>query len=56
MLDFGCLLQELSRLDAELPVMLEHLPDPNDYDLAAAFVRQVARQEAIALQPGDGRK
>ena len=45
----GTLLRELARLDADLPVMLEHLPDEESYTLAAANVRQVAVQEGLAL-------
>ncbi len=43
------LLAELSALDADLPLMLEHLPDDAAYDAAAAHVRQVALQGGIAL-------
>lgn len=43
------LLAELSALDADLPLMLEHLPDDAAYDAAAAHVRQVAMQGGVDL-------
>jgi hypothetical protein len=39
----------LDALDADLPVMLEHLPDDAAYDAAAAHVRGVAAKEGIRL-------
>ena len=43
------LLGELATLDADLPVMLEHLPDDAAYDRAAAHVRRVAQQVGVEL-------
>lgn len=43
------LLNELATLGADLPVMLEHLPDEAAYDAAAAHVRLVAAAEGLAL-------
>jgi sugar phosphate isomerase/epimerase len=48
-LDYATLLHELDRLDPNLPLLLEHLPDEDEYRAAAAHVRQVARQEGITL-------
>jgi sugar phosphate isomerase/epimerase len=48
-LDLHTLLRELNRLDPTLPVMLEHLPNEAEYDLAAAHVRTVAQEEGILL-------
>jgi sugar phosphate isomerase/epimerase len=48
-LDYAALLQAVKALDADLPLMLEHLPNENEYDLAAAHLRAVAQQEGIAL-------
>lgn len=42
-------LRELARLDGEIPVMLEHLPNEHEYDLAAAHVRQVAADLGLSL-------
>lgn len=48
-LDWATFLREMSRLDADLPLMLEHLPDEAEYDLAAAHIRQVAAENDIKL-------
>jgi sugar phosphate isomerase/epimerase len=48
-LDLQTLLRELNRLDPALPIMLEHLPNETEYDLAAAHVRAVAQKEGILL-------
>ena len=40
-LDYRVFLQELNRLDPDLPLMLEHLPDASEYDAAALHIRQV---------------
>ena len=48
-LDLQTLLRELNRLDPTLPIMLEHLPNETEYDLAAAHVRAVAQEEGILL-------
>jgi sugar phosphate isomerase/epimerase len=48
-LDYRTLLLELDRLDADLPLMLEHLPAASEYDLAAAHLRDVAREVGVAL-------
>jgi len=48
-LDYAVFLSELARLDPDTPLMLEHLPSAEAYDLAAAHVRGVAAQESLAL-------
>lgn len=48
-LDYRTLLRELSGLDPDLPLMLEHLPGQEDYDGAAAYVREVAQEVGAAL-------
>lgn len=48
-LDLRTLLRALKQLDPTLPIMLEHLPNETEYDLAAAHVRAVAKEEGIAL-------
>jgi sugar phosphate isomerase/epimerase len=42
-------LQELSRLNPDLPVMLEHLPDEAAYDRATEHLREIAVQEGLSL-------
>ena len=48
-LDYRTLLGELSRLDADLPVCLEHLPSEAEYDAAATHVRGIAAEIGIRL-------
>lgn len=48
-LDYPVFLRGLTRLDADVPLMLEHLPNEDDYRAAAAHIRKVADQEGIAL-------
>jgi sugar phosphate isomerase/epimerase len=46
-LDYRTFLREANRWN--VPVMLEHLHNPEDYQLAAQYVRQVAAEIDIAL-------
>ena len=48
-LDYPALLHGLVQLDPDMPLMLEHLPSQEEYRAAAAYVREVAHQEGIAL-------
>lgn len=48
-LDLHTLLRELHKLAPSLPIMLEHLTNETEYDLAAAHVRAVAKAEGITL-------
>lgn len=48
-LDYRVFLSELDKLDADIPIMLEHLSDEQEYALAAAHVRSVAAELQIAL-------
>jgi sugar phosphate isomerase/epimerase len=47
--DHATLLRALDPLDADLPVMLEHLPDADAYALAAAHLRMTAASVGITL-------
>ena len=47
--DYRTYLRELNQLDAEVPLMLEHLPDEEEYKLAAEYIRTVAQQEGISV-------
>lgn len=49
-LDYARFLKELSRLDPDLPVMLEHLPNEEEYREAAAYVRSVAGETGVELR------
>jgi sugar phosphate isomerase/epimerase len=48
-LDYRVFLTELNKLDADTPLMLEHLPSEAEYSLAAQHVRAVAAGEGIEL-------
>ena len=48
-MDYRTFLCELDKLPPSTPLMLEHLPNEAEYDLAAAHVRGVARQEGLSL-------
>jgi len=48
-LDYQTFFKKLSRCDPDMPVMLEHLPESQMYDQAAAHLRQVARELGLAL-------
>ena len=48
-MDYGALLTELDRLD-DVPLMLEHLPDPQEYALAAEHVRSVAKEVGVTFR------
>ena len=48
-LDYRVLLTELNALQRDIPAMLEHLPNENEYILASHAVRQIAAQNKITL-------
>lgn len=43
-LDYRTYLTEVSKLAEDVPVMLEHLPNAEEYAAAAVYIRQVAQQ------------
>jgi sugar phosphate isomerase/epimerase len=49
-LDYGVFLTELSRLDPDTPLMLEHLPSADEYAAAAQHIRQVATEKGLAFR------
>ena len=49
-LDYATYLRELARLDPDTPLMLEHLPSPEEYALAAKHVRAAAVGVGVALR------
>lgn len=50
-LDYGVFLEELSRLDADTPLMLEHLNDISEYREASSFLRRVASEKGLSFCP-----
>jgi sugar phosphate isomerase/epimerase len=49
-LDYSAYLRALNGLDPDLPLMIEHLPDEEEYKAAAAFIRQKAETEGVAIR------
>jgi sugar phosphate isomerase/epimerase len=47
--DYQALLRGLDKLRPDLPVMMEHLPNDEEYDLAAEYIRGVAREAGVAV-------
>ena len=52
MIDYSVLLREAAKLPAETPLMLEHLETEQDYDLAAAEVKNTARKIGVSFETG----
>lgn len=48
-LDYHRFLRELDPLDADVPLMLEHLPTAEEYVLAAEHIRAVASEASVRL-------
>ena len=48
-LDYRTYLGELAKLPGDIPVMLEHLPNAEEYAAAADHIRQIAASEGIDL-------
>lgn len=48
-LDYRVFLSELNQLDKDTPLLLEHLPNGQEYALAATYIRSVAAELQIAL-------
>jgi len=49
-LDYSVYLQELNKLIPDVPLMLEHLPNEEEYTLAAKHVRAVAKEIDINIK------
>jgi sugar phosphate isomerase/epimerase len=48
-LDYATFLRELDKLEPDVPLMLEHLPNAEEYALAANYVRTVAGSVGVKL-------
>ena len=48
-LDYGTFFREASKLSPDLPLMMEHLPSAEEYNLAAGYLRSVAQEEGVGL-------
>ncbi|MGO8703681.1 MAG: sugar phosphate isomerase/epimerase family protein [Candidatus Brocadiia bacterium] len=49
-LDYAVFLQELDRLEPDMPLMLEHLKTDEEYRLAADYVRSAAQRTGIRIR------
>jgi sugar phosphate isomerase/epimerase len=49
-LDYKVFLQELSKLDPDTPLMLEHLPNEKEYETAAKHLRSVAEAAGVTFK------
>ncbi|MGQ9732838.1 MAG: sugar phosphate isomerase/epimerase family protein [Candidatus Zipacnadales bacterium] len=49
-MDYPTLLKELDTLDPNIPLLIEHLSTEEQYDQAAAFIRQTAEQVGIQIR------
>jgi sugar phosphate isomerase/epimerase len=49
-LDYGALLRGAERHDPDMPVLLEHLPNEQEYELAADFMRGQAAAHGVSLR------
>lgn len=48
-LDYRTYLCEINRINQDIPLMLEHLSTEEEYDMAAEYIRSVAREEGIVI-------
>lgn len=48
-LDYATFLKELDKLDPDIPLMLEHLPNAEEYTQAAKHIRSVAQKEGVRM-------
>ena len=48
-MDYGEYVRQLARLDPDTPLMMEHLPSPQEYALGAEHIRSVAREEGVDI-------
>ena len=48
-IDYATYLGELSKLPVDVPLMLEHLKTPEEYDEGRAYIRRVATREGISF-------
>ena len=48
-LDYRVFLTELNKLDADIPILVEHLPNEQKYDLASQYIRSIAEELEISM-------
>jgi sugar phosphate isomerase/epimerase len=47
--DYHTLLTELDKIDPSTPLMMEHLPNAEEYKLAGDYIRSVAAEVGVGL-------
>lgn len=48
-LDYATFLKELDKLDPDIPLMLEHLPNAEEYTQAAKHIKSIAQKEGVRM-------
>jgi len=48
-LDYRVYLREINKISKDIPLMLEHLKTEDDYNLAAQYIRSIAKDEGIPV-------
>ena len=51
-INYGAYLEELARLDADVPLMLEHLSSAAEYDQGRKYIQSLATSKGIVLNRG----
>jgi sugar phosphate isomerase/epimerase len=49
-LDYPTLLREMSRLDPNVPMLVEHLSTPEQYTAAVQYIRETAGKSGVAIR------
>ncbi|MBC7326741.1 sugar phosphate isomerase/epimerase [bacterium] len=49
-LDYKTLLRELERVSPDIPLMMEHLTSEEEYLLAGAYIRQIAKEAGVLIK------
>jgi sugar phosphate isomerase/epimerase len=49
-LDYHTYLQEINKLDPDTTIMVEHLPNAEEYKLASDYIRSVAKEAGITIK------
>jgi sugar phosphate isomerase/epimerase len=54
-IDYSAYLEELARLDTDVPLMLEHLSSSADYDSGRKYIQSLAESKGLVLNQGIAR-
>lgn len=50
MLDYGCFLKQLDKLDADMPLIMEHMRTREEYAESARYIRSVAGENKVRIK------